>query len=287
MPTVGGLAEHWLERHVALKRKPATLAQYRRIVKNQINPHLGNTPVDQVVCADAERLHASLAAHPFAANRMIAVLSSMLTYAERRALRSPGSNPCRDLERYSERKRKRPLTRDEITRLWAYLSNPNNGETVFVVAALQLLLLTGMRKKEVLTLFWKDVELEPGVIHLRDAKTGPRDVILSQLAVDLLVALPRGEDNPFVICGDREGQHLVNLFKPWERIRRQLGFPEVRIHDLRHTVASMIARSASLVVVRDALGHQAIETTSGYSHAANDDVRSAVDGLARTITGAA
>jgi integrase len=89
-----------------------------------------------------------------------------------------------------------------------------------------------------------------------------------------------------VICGDREGQHLVNLFKPWERVRGRLGFPDVRVHDLRHTVGSMLARTASLIVVRDTLGHHAIETTSGYSHSASDEVRKALDHLALELSGA-
>jgi hypothetical protein len=142
IPTVAQHAERWLNEHVVVRRKPATVAQYRRIIRNQINPQLGELPVDQVDCADAERLHAKLAAQPFSANRTIAVLSSMLTYGERCGLRIRGSNPCRDIERYAERKRKRPLTRREIARLWAFLVDPHNGETAFVIAALQLLLLT-------------------------------------------------------------------------------------------------------------------------------------------------
>ena len=101
----------------------------------------------------------------------------------------------------------------------------------------------------------------------------------SQRALRLLEDIPRQDGNPHVIVGNREGRHLTNLQKPWVRIRSKLGFPDVRVHDLRHTVASMLARSAPLVVVRDALGHQVIETTLGYSHAANDDVRVAVDEL--------
>src|SRR5262249_33923993 len=138
---------------------------------------------------------------------------------------------------------------------------------------------------EVLTLQWVDIHLPIGVIRLRDAKTGPRDVILSQRAIAVLEAIPRQTANPYVIVGDREGRHLINLQKPWDRIRSKLGFPDVRIHDLRHTVASMLARTAPLVVVRDALGHQVIETTSGYSHATNDDIRTAVDELALAIAG--
>ena len=286
MPTVTDLGDRWLREHVALKRKATTLAQYRHIVTAHINPSLGNTPVSQIDRADAMRLHAELAAHRYAANRTVAVLSAMMKYAEALGFRALGTNPCRGLERYGEAKRKRPLTRAELSHLWTHLADPDNGETIFAIAAIQLLLLTGMRKREVLSLLWSDVKLEHGRVDLRDSKTGPREVILSRLALELLAALPRREGNPFVICGDREGQHLVNLFKPWKRIRSHLGFPDVRVHDLRHTVGSILARSSPLVVVRDALGYHAIETTSGYSHAASDDVRRAVDDLAHQITGA-
>jgi integrase len=88
-----------------------------------------------------------------------------------------------------------------------------------------------------------------------------------------------------VLPGHLHGHHLVNITDRWQEIREALGFPEVRIHDLRHTVASVLAKSAPLIVVRDALGHSEIGTTSDYSHAANEDVRLAVDVLATAIAG--
>jgi integrase len=129
------------------------------------------------------------------------------------------------------------------------------------------------------------VDLEGGVLRLTDAKTGPRDVMLSPRAVKLLRALPEVDGNPFVFPGHRHGQRLVNITDRWQQIRAHLGFPEVRIHDLRHSVASILARTSPLTVVRDALGHREIGTTSGYSHAANDDVRAAVHDLAVAVTG--
>jgi integrase len=187
------------------------------------------------------------------------------------------------LERFTETKRKRPLTAPELAKLWAHLADIEPTEGPFVVAAFRLYLLTGMRKSEVLTLRWTDIDFAEAVIRLRDSKTGPRVVPLSPLAIDVLRAIPRQAGNPYVIVGERDGQHFVGLFKVWRRIRSHLGFPDVRIHDIRHTFATMLARNAPLVVVRDALGHQVIETTSGYSHAANDDVRLAVEELAIAI----
>jgi len=208
-----------------------------------------------------------------------------MSHAERHELRPRNSNPCRGLERFREGKRKRPLSRTELARLWAHLKEIEATENPYIVAALRLLLLTGMRKSEVLNLIWADVDLEAGLVRLRDAKTGPRGVVLSRAAIAVLAALPRQAGNPYVICGHRHGARLINLNDPWDEVRNTLDFPDVRLHDLRHTVASILAHRAPLVVVRDALGHQVIETTSGYSHTASDAVRAAVNVLAQEIAG--
>jgi primosomal protein N'' len=109
MPTVADFAERWLTEHVALKRKPTTAAEYQRIVRRNIEPMLGKLPVDDVALSDALRLHSTLAPQNYLANRVIAVLSAIMTYAERHNLRPPASNPCRGLERFKETKRKRVM----------------------------------------------------------------------------------------------------------------------------------------------------------------------------------
>lgn len=283
IPLFAEFAERWLQGHVALKRKGSTLREYRRIVARHLNPELGKVRVDRVDRADALKIHADLAGQRYVANRVIAVLSALMTFAERMGYRQSYSNPCRGLERFREAKRKRPLTRDELAALWVYLESLEANENPFIIGAIRLLLLTGMRREEALSLRWEHVDLEAGVLRLQDAKTGPRNVVLSRSAIEILARLSRHDDNPFVFPGQREGRRLVNITKKWSEIRTCLGFPEVRIHDLRHTVATMLARSAPLVVVRDALGHSEIGTTSDYSHAANDDVRAAVDDLAIAI----
>jgi hypothetical protein len=118
MPTFAQFAERWLAEHVALKRKPVTLREYQRIVLKHLAADLGTLPIDRIDRADAIRIHSGLAAHRYAANRVIAVLSAVMNYAEGLGLRPPASNPCKALERYSEAKRKRPLTIVELARLW-------------------------------------------------------------------------------------------------------------------------------------------------------------------------
>lgn len=286
-PLFADFAETWLKTHVEIKRKPNTAREYRRIIEHNLNPALGKVRVDRITRADAVKLHADMATSRYVGNRALAVLSAVMSHAERLGYRPQYSNPARGVERFKERKRKRPLSLAELTALWTHLETLEGDLNPYIIAAFRILLLTGMRREEVLTLQWEHVDLEAGLIRLADAKTGPRNVVLSKKAIETLTAIPRIEDNPNVLPGHKHGQRLVNISDRWQEIRTALGFPDVRIHDLRHTVASVLARSAPLIVVRDALGHSEISTTSGYSHAANDDVRAAVDCLALTIAGSA
>lgn len=285
IPLFSDFAETWLREHVSLKRKSNTAREYRRIVERHLTPALGKVRIDRIDRADVLTLHAGMVHQPYVGNRAIATLSAVMTFAEKLGHRPPYSNPCRGIERYREFKRKRPLSMAELSALWTHLLDIEPDVNPYIVGAIRLLILTGMRREEVLTLQWKAVDLNAGIIRLADAKTGPRDVILSRHAMALLADLPRMHGNDFVFPGLKAGQRLVNISKAWSQIRTDLGFPDVRIHDLRHTVASVLARSAPLIVVRDALGHSEIGTTSGYSHAANDDVRAAVNGFATALLG--
>ena len=109
-----------------------------------------------------------------------------MTFAERLSYRPQHSNPCRGVERFRETKRKRPLTVTEIVSLWQHLVHIEPSENPFIIGALRLLLLTGMRRNEVLTLRWDAVDRGAGVLRLADAKTGPREVILSAYAFGVL-----------------------------------------------------------------------------------------------------
>lgn len=283
IPIFSDFAQRWLREHVRPKRKPNTYTEYKRIIDLHIAPAIGKVRIDRLNRSDAVTLHADLAMTRYQANRVLAVLSAVMTFAERLGYRQPASNPCRGVERYKERKRKRALSIAEIATLWKHLDKLDDSINPYIVNAFRLLLLTGMRREEVLTLRWKHVDLDAGIIRLADAKSGPRDVVLSAKAIEVLRDTPRIEGNPYVLPGLKQGQRLVNITERWQEIRTALGFPEVRIHDLRHTVASLLARSAPITVVRDALGHAEISTTSQYSHASTDDVRNAVESLGKLL----
>ena len=157
----------------------------------------------------------------------------------------------------------------------------------WVVAATRLLTLTGARRNEILTLRWEHVSEEHGCLLLPDSKTGRKTVRLSPPALALLQTIPRLEGNPYVICGERPGRHLVNIEKPWRRIRKAAKLDDVRLHDLRHSFASVAASGGqSLVVIGKLLGHSQPATTARYAHLADDPVKAASDAVGRYIASA-
>ena len=193
--------------------------------------------------------------------------------AEAWGLRKDGGNPCRSVQKYKEKKRERFLTDGEFNKLGQVLNEiaADGSETLSAVTAIRLLMLTGCRLNEIRTLRWEDVELETAELRLPDGKTGARMVPLSRAAVTVLSALPRPDDNPWVIIGKKPGAHLTDLQHPWRRIRARAGLEDVRIHDLRHSFASRaLALGESLPMIGKLLGHTQVQTTARYAHLANE-----------------
>ncbi len=268
-PSVADLADRFLRDHADLKTKPRTAAEYRRMVELFIKPKLGRLKVADVLPADAYEFHTSLAKTPRQANHTLAVLSKMFSLAELWGWRTQNTNPCFIVERLPERRRDRFLTEKELERLGQVIQEMEDAitDSIYVFAALRMLIFTGARLSEILTLTWAMVDLENGMLRLPDSKTGAKVIFLNPPAIRLLKVLPEIQDNPYVFPGDRENDRLVNLEKPWRKIRDKAGLPNVRIHDLRHTFASMAAQSGlSLQVVGALLGHTHPSTTKRYSH---------------------
>ena len=283
IPNFAEFAAAWLTTHAKAKRKASTHHEYQRIINFYLKPRLGKVRLDRITRSDVLDLHAQLAGTPYQANRAIAVLSSMMSFAEGVGHRAQYSNPCRGVERFKERRRKRPLTMKELAALWAHLTKIEPDTNPYIIGAIRLLLLTGMRREEVLTLKRVYLNAAAGELRLPDTKTGPRTIILSGAASAVIDTLPQLDDNPFVFVGLKRGQRLVNISDTWREIRSTLGFPDVRLHDLRHTVGTLLAQYAPIVVVRDALGHNDVTTTNGYSHTAESDVRLALERLSAIL----
>ena len=221
-------------------------------------------------------LHHLMRGTPSMANRTVEALSRIWNWAEDRGELPEASNPCRVVVKNRERGRERFLSEEEFRRLGRALAEAEtgNGMSVHAVAAIRLLLLTGLRRNEVLALRWRDVDLDAREIKLEDSKTGARVAPLSPEAARVLAGIPRVEGNPHVIPGKKPGTHLRNLNDPWDRIRKRAKLEDVRLHDCRHSFASRaLALGEGLTMIGKLLGHTKVETTARYAHLARESVR--------------
>ena len=282
-PSMADLGRRFLEEYVPVHCKPSTREEYRRSVRLFVDPVIGELRVPEVQRKDIAALHHGLRDKPYQANRTLGVLSKMFSLAEVWGWRPDGSNPCRHVKRYKEHKRERFLSPEETERLGQVLREAEE-EMPSAVAAFRLLLLTGCRMSEIRDLRWDYVKDD--CIELPDAKTGGRVVPLGPEARAVLSAIPREEDNPWVIAGRLPGSHLTDLQRPWRRIRKQAGLEGVRIHDLRHSFASRaLALGESLTMIGKLLGHTQVQTTARYAHLARDSIQTAAARITGSIGG--
>ena len=246
---------------------------YQGSLRNHILPALGTMPIDKVGRTEAAALHYGLRDTPRAANRALMVLSKMFRLAEDWGLAPAGNNPCRFVLKYKEGKRERFLTPEESRRVGRELCALElEGELrARAAAALRLLMLTGCRLREILTLRWDDVDRGAGELRLRDAKTGARMVPLTPTAEDVLAGITRVPGNPWVFPGANPDSHLSQLSTHWQRVRERAGIEDVRIHDLRHSFASRaLALGEGLTMIGSLLGHTDVGSTARYAHLARD-----------------
>jgi integrase len=277
-PTVTELCVRYLAEHAASRKKSRSVAGDRGMIDRFIVRALASRKVADVSHADVARLHHSLRQTPYQANRMLALLSKMMNLAEKWGLRPNGTNPCRHVEKFREAKRERFLSSDELGRLGDVLvqAEQNATELASVIAAVRLLVLTGCRLSEVLTLEWQHVDFANSCLRLPDSKTGAKIVHLNAPALAVLAGVERQQGSPWVIAGAKAGTHLVNLEKPWRRIRARAGIPDVRLHDLRHSFASVaVGLGEGLPMIGKLLGHTQTQTTARYAHLATDPVKAA------------
>lgn len=256
-----------------------------------ILPVLGRLRLDGITQSEVTRFHLSRKDTPTNANRCLSLVAHMMNMAERWGLRPQGSNPCLGVRRFPETKRERFLSGDELGRLGAALTTMEKAAKVtpFGLAAIRLLIFTGARASEVLGLTWEAVDLEAGLVRLVRSKTGPKTIIIPPPAALVLSALPRIRRNPYVIAGGRTGKALTlsGLEQVWQEVRKVAKLEDVRMHDLRHSFASVaVAGGASLPIIGKLLGHTQSATTARYAHLAADPLKVASGAIAATIAAA-
>lgn len=285
-PTVADLADRHIEDHVKVKNKPRSVKRARQVWDRCVLPKLGKRKVADIERADVAKLITGMADTPAMANKVITLLSKAFNLAEIWGWRSEGTNPCRHAERFKEESRERYLSPSELDRLGHVLSEAESswGFQPTTIAAVRLLILTGCRSAEILRLRWDEVDFERRCLALPDSKTGARTIVLNTAALQVLDSLERVKGNPHVIPGTKPGGHLTSLQKLWDRIRVEADIEDVRIHDLRHTFASIgINSGQNLSVIGKLLGHSKILTTQRYAHLADDPVRQASEQIGSTI----
>jgi integrase len=284
-PTLKKAAEWFMAEHVIAKRKSKTAESYQDLLDRIIAPELGETKIDAITRSEVARLHHKQRSTSYQANRALAVLSKLFAWAEKQGYRTATLNPCHGVEKYKEAKRERMLNEDELGRLGKALAAHKGND--YAVAAIRLLVFTGARLGEILTLEWDWVDFERGEARLPDSKTGAKTLHLPPPAMAVLAELPRGEGNPYVIVGSVKGACLVNLQKPWQSIRKAAKLEDVRLHDLRHAFASVAASSGmGLPIIGKLLGHTQAQTTARYAHLASDPVKAAAAKVAGKIEAA-
>lgn len=291
-PTLGEIWKRYLEEYAQAHKKARTVADEKGTWRRHLERGFSKRRLDEITREDVQRLHHKLRNSPYAANDAVKLLRRLYSLAgEEWGLVSPDMNPARRIKLFKEARRERYLSSEEISRLGQALREAQEeGEDPYAIAAVRLLLLTGARAGEILGLRWDEVDFQSRLLRLRDSKTGPKGVELAAPALEVLAGLQRLRmaGSPWVFPGRDPAKPRNDYIKrSWAKIRQRAGLEDVRLHDLRHSFASMGAAAGySLKMVGELLGHAHAATTDRYAHLARDPRKEANERIAGEIAAA-
>jgi integrase len=309
-PTFREFAVRYLAEEAVAKLKPRTVVNYRIYLLKHAAPAIGSIKLDAVTPPDIAKLHQRIGmTKPMTANRVVRCIGSVYRYAATCGLLARGHSPAAHIETFREQRRERFLTSEELARLgdaireaetkgipWeldekkpeAKHTPKKNRMTKIgshAAAALRLLILTGARLREILGLKWDYVDFERGLLLLPDSKTGRKAIVLNAPAIAILSGLQR--IGAYVIVGDNPDLPRHDLHRPWRLVSKRAGLDGVRLHDLRHTHASIGAGAGlGLPIIGKLLGHTQASTTQRYAHLDADPLRRASEQIAGRISAA-
>ena len=273
-------------------------------IQAHINPLIGAKQVKALTSVDVENLQRNIAdgktrrdekkgkrsrmivrGGTGIAARTVRVLSAMYSFAIRRGLAT--ANPCRGVLLFKGRTMDRFLSTEELARLGdAFRDVEAEGTNRNAVTAIRLLVLTGCRKSEIAALRWEHVDLERKCLSLPHAKRGWRSVPIGAAARELLSSL-QPKKTGWVLPATRGDGHIIGLQRVWDNIRTRAQLEDVRIHDLRHSFASVgVAAGESLYLIGKVLGHKQARTTERYVHLSNAPLVDVADRTGARIVGA-
>jgi integrase len=292
--TMAELAARYIELHAKPNKKASSLREDEANLRNHILPVFGAMAAIDLKTIHIEKFMAARAKTPANANLCLALMRHLLNKAEDWGDRPRGSNPCVGVKCFVVKARERFLSEEEIGRLGMALdAAAKDGENPKGLAIIRLCLMTGARKSELMALKWDEVDEARVMLRLADSKTGRKTTPIGQSALDLILAQPREASSPYVFPGARprragnERGHYQGLNKVWFAVRARAGLGDVRLHDLRHTAASIAAGAgASLPVIARILGHADVKTTQRYAHLTDAPVRRVAEQVADVATNA-
>jgi integrase len=285
-------------------KKSSTIATDSGRIERHIKPLLGKKQVKDIVLDDVKRFMNDVATGKTAADvktgprgraiveggrgtatRTVGLLGGIFSYAIDKGMRSDGVNPVRGIKRFPDKKEDRFLTTADFGKLGAAMVKAEaEGESAYGLAGIRLLIFTGCRKSEILTLKWEHVDFENECLRLPDSKTGQKVVMLGTPALDILNELRRLQGNSYVLPGTRKGGYLVGLPKVWARIKSSAGLDWATLHILRHSFASHGAGAGlGLPVIGRLLGHKDAATTARYAKVDIDPARAAATKISTEI----
>lgn len=289
--TVRKLCELYIDRHAGQKKSGDE--DIRRI-NAHILPAWAAHKIKSISRQDVIALHSKIGKNiyrgkptTYEANRVLSLASKLFAFAAELEMVDPGHpNPATGVTRFKEESRDRFVGPDELPKLIEAIDGEPNQYARY---ALWLYLLAGLRKEELLTARWADVDFNRRELRLVDTKNGKNHYLpLSDAAMEVLNQIPRIEGNEYIIVGKKPGAHLVNIDKPWQRVRKAAGVEDVHIHDLRRTVGSWLAQAGnSLHLIGRVLNHSNSSTTAIYARFGQDHIREALDRHGEQILAAA
>jgi integrase len=269
-------------------RKPKDIQNNVNQIKRHIRPLIGDIKISELTKKDIQRMRDDISEGKTAvdvktkkrgrarvtggegtAAKAVKTLSSALSYAVREGL--IGRNPAFGIRLAPDRRVERYLTKAEQATLERALCEMEQ-ESKYEkgCAIIRVLMLTGCRRNEIESLRWSEIDLERGFVSFGKSKTGAKVIPFSRAALEIIEAQPRLSSWDFVFPSLKINDWYKGLPKIWNEVRNRTGLHDVRIHDLRHNFASILASNgASLPMIGAMLGHTQAETTARYAHLTN------------------
>jgi integrase len=249
-------------------------------LRRHVLPALGRLTLDEITNEHVAKLISDMRGDGYAAgttNNVLMLLCRIFNRAHKWKVPGAGDNPTSGLDRAPPNERQRFLTAEETDRLIASLAEDENRATAH---AIMLLLLTGARRREITLAKWEQVDWTRRALLVSLSKSGkPRTIALNTAAMAVLKSIPRDLACPYIFP-----TRLIGIYNPWDRIRRRAGLADVRLHDLRHSFASLLVnQGVSLYVVQGLLGHASPRMTQRYAHLAPQTLLHAAETVSSVI----